>query len=363
MLHHVVRPFIRKQAIKTRAESIRKALAKAGFAIRPDQVQFRDADQIASWVNSLPPVAAWVSNNSAGTCRTVQGLDPLGWSLRRITLDCRSSLTAFREKLRSLVAKPKGVARVVGLSGVGKSRLTHEALGPTDEEETSGARFCDLVLYSVESEAGSVAIKNIVQNLVNSGFRAIVVVDRCSLDSHHDLSGMVKRTGSRISLVTIDHEVPPSLKGDDQLLMVEPAANAVVEGMIKQIAPDLPSEDHRRLLKFARGFPQMATLLGQAWLKDIPIAAATNDELIDRILLGRKPFDPALLKDVGMFLGAFRLLGTTGELDDLAHVAKYTRGRTPEDLRAALFDLQERGVVQTRAPSEPAAQAHSTQAR
>jgi hypothetical protein len=148
---------------------------------------------------------------------------------------------------------------------------------------------------------------------------------------------------SRIELVL---KRPVAKRPKEELLMVEQAGDAVVEGMIKQIAPDLPSEDHRRLLKFARGFPQMASLLGQAWLKDMPIAAATNDELIDRILLGRKPFDPALLKDAGMLLGAFRLLGTTGELDDLALVAKYTRGRSPEDLRAALADLQERGVVQ-----------------
>lgn len=333
--------------IKGRADSIRKALAKAGLKIRPEQVQFRDADQIASWVNSLPPVAAWVLE------QTQPGLvgpfkDWTHWAGRYDAtpwiVDPR--LPAFREKLRSLIARPRGVARVVGLSGVGKSRLAHEALGPTDEEEMSGARLCDVVLYSVESEAGSVAIKNIVQNLVDSGFRAVVVVDRCPLDTHHDLVGMVKRTSSRISLVTIDHEVPPSLQGDDELLMVEQAADTVVEGMIKQIAPDLPSEDHRRLLNFARGFPQMASLLGQAWLKDMPIAAATNDELIDRILLGRKPFDAALLKDAGMLLGAFRLLGTTGELDDLVHVAKYTRGRSPDDLRAALSDLQERGVVQ-----------------
>jgi DNA-binding transcriptional regulator YiaG len=333
--------------IKSRAESIRKALAKAGLSVAPEQVQFRDADQIASWVNVLPPVAAWVLE------QTQPGLvgpfkDWTHWAGRFDASpwipDAR--LPAFREKLRSLISKPRGIARVVGLSGVGKSRLTFEALGPTDEEEASGVRFSDLALYSVESEAGPVAIKNVVQSLVDSGFRVIVVVDRCPLESHHDLVGMVKRTGSRVSLVTIDHEVPPSVHGSDELLLVDPAGDAVVEGMIKQIAPNLPSEDHRRLLKFARGFPQMASLLGQAWLSDTPMAAATDDDLIDRILLGRKPTDAALLKDAGMLLGAFRLLGTTFELDDLAHVAPYARGRSVDDLRAALADLQSRGVVQ-----------------
>ena len=81
-------------------------------------------------------------------------------------------------------------------------------MGPTDEEDASGVHLSDLVLYSLESEAGPAAIKNMVQSLVDSGLRATVVVDRCPLESHHDLVGMVNRVGSRVSLITIDHEVP-----------------------------------------------------------------------------------------------------------------------------------------------------------
>ncbi len=332
--------------IKARAESIRKSLAKAGLSVDPDRIQFRDADQIASWANVLPPVAAWVLE------QTQPGLvgsfkDWTHWAGRfdhsPWVPDPR--LPDFRAKLRGLVARPAGVARVVGLSGVGKSRLVHEALGPTDEEE-SAPRLSDLVLYAVESEAGAVAVKNIVQSLVDSGFRAIVVADRCPVDSHQDLVGMVKRAGSRVSLITIDHEIPPSGRFGDDTLLVDLASDAVVEGMIKQIAPDLPNEDHRRLVKFGHGFPQMANLLGQAWLKGSSIATATDDELFDRIILGRKPSDETLLKEAGMLLGAFRLLGIKDNLKDLDQVAPLSRGRSPQDLRAALDELQERGVVQ-----------------
>jgi hypothetical protein len=57
--------------------------------------------------------------------------------------------------------------------------------------------------------------------------------------------------------------------------------------MLKQVSPDLPSEDHRRLVKVSQGFPQIAFLLGQSWLKESSIAAATDAELFDRIILGR----------------------------------------------------------------------------
>jgi DNA-binding transcriptional regulator YiaG len=338
-----------KSKILAREENIYKMLVRAGMNIKRGQVQFRDADQIALWVNAHPPVAAWVLE------QTQPGLigpfrDWTHWAGRH---EHESSpwvpdprLAPFREKLRGLIARARCVARVVGLSGVGKSRLVLEALGPTDEEEAGAPRLSDLVLYTVESEAGTTAVKNVVQNLADAGVRAVVVVDRCIAETHQDLGAMVKRSGSRLSLVTIDHEVPPGDKLADEVLKVDRADGGVIEGMIKQIAPNLPSEDHRRLLAFAQGFPQMATLLGQSWLKAASIASATDDELFDRIILGRKPSDQALLKDAGMLLGAFGLLGAKVPLTDLETVAFLTRGRTADDLHAAFQELAMRGVVQ-----------------
>jgi transcriptional regulator with XRE-family HTH domain len=332
--------------IEARTGSIRKSLARAGINVEPDRIQFRDADQIAAWVNVLPSVAAWVLE------QTQPGLvgpfkDWSHWAGRfdRSPWVPDPRLPEFRSKLRDLVVRPGSVARVVGLSGVGKSRLVHEALGPTEEEDAA-PRLSDLVLYAAESEVGPIAIKKAVQSLVDSGFLTILVVDRCPAESHQDLAGMVKRPGSRVSLITIDHEIPRQGTLGEETLLVELASDAVVEGMIKQMAPDLPREDHRRLVKFARGFPQMANLVGQAWLKDSSIATASDDELFDRIILGRKPSDEQLLKDAGMLVGAFRLLGIKDNLKDLDHVAPFSRGRSPQDLRAALDELQQRGVVQ-----------------
>lgn len=332
--------------IKTRVHRIQKALTEAGLTIGPEQVQFRDADQIALWVNAHPPVAAWVLE------QTQPGLVGIfrDWSHWAGRYDAQpwiadSRFEPFRDKLRKLVSTPRGIARVVGLSGYGKSRLVHEALGPTPAEEASAPRLSDLVLYTVESEAGPTAVKNLVQSLADSGVRAIVVVDRCPNDSHQDLAAMVKRASSRLSLITIDYERPPSSPVSDEVLLVDRADDVLIQGMIEHIAPDLPSEDKRRLVKFAQGFPQIASLLGQSWLKASSIATATDDELFDRIILGRKPSDEALLKEAGMLLGAFGLLGVKHPLKDLDAVAPLTRNRTPSDLRAALDELIQRGVV------------------
>src|SRR5262249_4588845 len=116
--------------LKARESAIRKSLAEAGLTFRDDQVQFRDADQIAIWVNVHPPVAAWLLE------QTQPGLvgvfrDWTHWSGRydHIPWISDARLEPLRKKLRELISVPRGVARVVGLSGYGKSRLVHEALG------------------------------------------------------------------------------------------------------------------------------------------------------------------------------------------------------------------------------------------
>jgi DNA-binding transcriptional regulator YiaG len=331
-----------------RENAIRTTLARVGGSFRDEQIQFRDADQIALWVNTHPPVAAWLLE------QTQPGLvgvfrDWSHWSGRydsfRWIPDKR--LEEMRSKLLPLISARRGVARVLGRSGYGKSRLVHEALGPTaDEEKESTPRLSDLVLYAVETEVGSVAAKNIVQSLADAGIRAIVVVDRCAQDTHQDLTAIVRRASSRLSLITIDHDVRSTERPAPDVIVVNRADESVIDQMLKQISPDLPTEDHRRLVKFSQGFPQIAVLLGQSWSKESSIAAATDAELFDRIILGRKPSDEPLLRDVGMLLGAFGLLGAKRSLTDLETVASLTRNRSADDLRAALDELSQRGVVQ-----------------
>ena len=343
------RPYTRQQ-IKKRADQILKTLADHGISADGSRVQFRDASQIADWVNTSPPVATWVLEQTqpglAGLFR-----DWAHWAGRSdhdgspLVPDPR--LDPFRANLRQLVTPLRGVARIVGLSGIGKSRLTLEALGPTEEEEATKQLLSDLVLYAVESEAGPAAVKSAVQNLADSSVRAIVVVDQCATDTHRDLAAIVKRSSSRLSLVTIDPELPAGNLPSDTLRL-DPADAKVVEAILKLAAPNLRSDDQRRLLKFSSGYPKMALLLGQAWLRDSSIATVSDDELVERVLVGRSLADRQSLLDAGMLLGTFGLLGTKSPSADIEHVAPLARNKTADELRAALGDLSARGVAENR---------------
>ena len=343
--------YVQKQ-IEERENRIRKALRSAGLTIDDEQVDFRDADQIATWVNHHPPVATWVKEQTQpGTIGPFRS-----WShwAGRAEHDGSSwvedeRLPVLRARLREPVTEPRNIVRVIGASGVGKSRLTLEALGPTAKNEPAGCFLSDLVVYAVESEAGSHAINAVVQTLAESGQRAIAVVDRCAPETHQILTGMVLRSGSRLSLITIDDEVPTGTL-DQTTFKVDEAPSSVTEAIISRVSPGLPSEDQRRLERFSTGFPKIAILVGQAWAESRPVAHATDDHFVDAFVLGRSPRERDLLLKSAELLATFGLVTVEEhpDGDQLGQIAARGRGLTAADFRSAIKKLIDRGAVQRR---------------
>ena len=342
--------YVQRQ-IEDREHSIRETLRGAGLTIDDGQVDFRDADQVAVWANHHPPVVIWVKE------RTQPGtIGPFrSWNHWAGRAEHDSSpwvederLPGLRAWLRERMTEPRSVCRIVGPSGIGKSRLTLEALCPTGEDEAAGYFLSDLVLYAVESEAGSEAIYGVVQTLADDGQRAVVVVDRCASETHRILAGMVLRGSSRLSLVTMDDEVPPGTLDKTTYKVLE-APSSVTEAIVEQVLPGLPYEDQRRLERFSRGFPKIAVLVAQAWTEFRPIAHAMDDDLIDAFILGRKPQERDLLLESAALLATFGLVGVEHPADNqLGEIAARGRGLDAADLRAAVWRLIDRGAAQRR---------------
>ena len=354
--HYVMlstQPYTQKD-IEARKTRIRAALRGAGMTIDDAQVHFRDADQIAEWVNHHPSVAIWVKEQTQpGTIGPFRS-----WSHWAKRAEHHGSpwvederLSDLRAHLHERVTEPRGIARVVGLSGVGKSRLALEAFGP-DTEEAGTPLLSDLVLYADESEAGPAAINGIVQSLADMGTHAVVVVDSCGLGTHRVLAGMVSQSGSRLSLVTIDDEIPSGTPNETTFKLDE-APPSVIEAVINQASPGLSSEDRRRLVHFSKGFPEIAIRIGQKW-PTVPVAHATADDLADAFVLGRMPRESKqLLRKSAALLATFGLVEVKPPADggpdgELCEIASRGRNLTAADLRAAVRELGDRGVVRRR---------------
>ena len=162
------------------------------------------------------------------------------------------------------------------------------------------------MLYAVEFEAGPAAVKSAVQNLADSAVRAIVVVDQCATDTHRDLAAIVKRSSSRLSLVTIDPELPAGNLPSDTLL---PRPGGRQSGRSDPEAGRTQSAKRRSTPP-----PKIRVRLSQdgassrarPGVRDSSIATVSDDELVERVLVGRSLADRQSLLDAGMLLGTFR---------------------------------------------------------
>ena len=327
-----------------RKKCILDAIRSAGLSIQDEQIAFRDADQIADWANHHPSVATWILEQTQPSL-----LGPFRswahWAGHHEHADSPwvedERLPALRAQLREAVATPRSVARVVGLSGVGKSRLTLEAFGPNDGD----MNLSDTVLYAVESAAGSEAIKRVVQNSADSRGRAIVVVDGCNAETRRELASMVLHASSRLSLITIEDEIPAGSRSEG-IFKVDEAPISVIEGIVDQISPGRPSEDRRRLIHFSKGFPKIAVRVCESWNVNEPLAHATEDDLIERFVLGRKSQERSIILQVAKLLAAFGVVRFSDPEDHLmGEITSSEDGLSKEAFYAAAEDLVYRGIA------------------
>ena len=339
------RPYVHKK-ILSREQSIRQALRKAGLSVDDSQVEFRGADQIAGWVNEHPPVAMWVLEltqpGTVGPFRSWTHWNSRSEHNRTPWIDDRR-LASLQRRLVEQGIDRMGVLHVLGLSGVGKTRLLLEAF--RDGELAAAIR--DLVMYTDESEHNPATITETVQTLADTGKRAVVVVDRCSPDTRGAIAKMVRADGSRLSLVTIQDERPSATTRPDEVL-VPNAPLAVIEGIVGNLAQGLPSEDTHRLIQSSQGYPELAISSVWAWRASRPIGHITEHGFVMTFIQATVHESPELIVKSAQLLAAFGLIGTDEEFESRLEEVARAGGLDADRLNEGIQHLADIGVAQRR---------------
>lgn len=195
----------------TSDKSLKKRKAAMAEAVKGLSVgsslmlDFYDRRRIASWVNQHRGLVPWVHEKLG---LPLSGWRPFeDWSSSPASveapylLDAQSRLTGPSLKnadglnaeqalamLRDILSKPKGVVRLVGLSGVGKTRLIQALF---DDRIGTGALPRSDALYTDISDDPEPVPQEMLSRLISVGDRVVLIVDNCGIELHQKLAATI----------------------------------------------------------------------------------------------------------------------------------------------------------------------------
>jgi hypothetical protein len=349
-------------ALRQRRLAMREALSevKQADALHTD---FFDRTRIATWVRQHAGLVAWV-REIAG--RSAVGWRPYGpWSgaaregcveylfdeKLRLHLERNRAVPSQRvadgiDSIRDTLAQPAGIVRLVGLSGVGKTRLA-EALFETN----IGRRplHPSLAVYTNLSDNPSPQPMGLASDLIANRARAILIVDNCPSDLHGRLAEVVRAPDSTVSLLTVEYDVRDDQPEGTQVVRLETSSPELIQKLVQRRYPRLSQVDARSIAEAAGGNARMAFALAETVRDSEAISGLSSDELFQRLFRQRHVENDALLRAARACSLVYSFDGETlgGDQAELPLLASLVN-QTPTELFGHVGELARRELIQRR---------------
>lgn len=326
-------------------------------------LDFYDRDRLATWVRQYPGVAAWVQEQLG---RPVSGWQAYGnWSGRSDQIgteylsDKKSrlydaqggkgnglSVEAGITRIREVLAKPGGVVRLIGLSGVGKTRLV-EAL--FDFGVGENALDPAAVVYTDIADEPTPSPRDLIRRFIQSRQRVIVVVDNCPPDTHQALVKINAASDSSVSLLTVEYDVGEDEPEGTEVFRLEAASEDVIEQLVERVAPHVSQVDRRRVSESSGGNARIALALARTIRRNESVAKLSDEDLFQRLFRQRHPEDATLLRagEACSLVYSFDGEAAEGQAAELPILAQLA-GLSVDELFRHVQELKDRELVQQR---------------
>jgi hypothetical protein len=349
------------KALVARRKAIRAALSDLPNAAQL-HTDFYDRDRIATWVNQYPGIAAWVRDrigsplsgwSSVSDWEGRGNLSPKPYlsNDNACLIDERSrdskhvTIPEGITRLRNALRTPRQCIRLIGLSGVGKTRLVQALF-----EQNVGTDPLDpsLAIYTDYSEGTTPTARDMARDLRARRQRAILIVDNCNPNTHSELARLCASDASEVSLITVEYDVRDDEPEQTDVFRLQSASPDLVTEWIKQSFPDVSQVDREKIAEFSDGNFRVAGALAQTVGKGETLGSLKSRELFERIFHQRNQPDRQLLQTAEDLSLLYSIDGE--DISDEGELARVgaIRGVGARPLYEALAEMRQRGVVQAR---------------
>lgn len=344
-----------------RKQAMADCLAEHGLGGRVF-LDFYDSRKVADWTENHPAIVAWVKNELGKPLEGWRSYGPWAYHEKNVDdeylLDDKVKVIAPNtedgievigaiNRLRADLSKSGSSVRIVGLSGVGKTRLV-QALFDNRIETANAALDQDNVLYTDLSDNPSPQPTAMLEALILEGSASVVVIDNCGQDVHQKLTEIVKRPDCKVRLVTVEYDIRDNLPEGTACYYLEGSSNEVIAKLLKRHFQTLSDLDVDKIVEFSDGNARVAFALASTSETKGELAQLRDNDLFERLFIQKHSENNELQRcaEAASLLYSFDAEDTSkdSELAVLSAVAEVT---IPTFYRN-VTELQNRGLVQER---------------
>lgn len=328
-------------------------------------LEFYDRRRIASWVNQHTGVVSWVReilglaisgwrpfedwSSSPAPLDTPYLLDDetrlVGPSIAKIDgLNAEEAIA----KLRTIVQAQKGVVRLVGLSGVGKTRIIQALFDP---RIGSNALLHSDALYTDVSDHPDPAPQEMLSRLISQRERVVLIVDNCSVELHRKLATQISKANCELSLITVEYDINDDEPANTEVFKLEPASSDLIDKLLQLRYPTIAPPSRHVIVAFSEGNARVAFALAETAKNGESVAGLKDSELFQRLFDQQKGKSQELLEAATACALVYSFDGETlegkdSELEALAAVV----GQSVDQLYKNIAELRRRQLLQNRGP-------------
>lgn len=247
-------------------------------------------------------------------------------------------------EIRQQLSQTGNSVRLVGLSGVGKTRFAQALFDERIGENTLEYKvvwYCDL------GDSPNPIPEHFIDELIQKNSFSILIVDNCGQDTHANLTKKIK--GRNISLLTIEYDVNDELPESTSVYKLKPISIDVVKKVIERHYPHINDLNSRKIAEFSGGNYRLALAIASNIEQTENISLLTDTLLFERLFWQNRQKNDQLEKIAQQFslVYSFNVEDSgeeNSEIDFLANLAKVDADIAYEEIEK----LRQKDIVQQR---------------
>ena len=260
-------------------------------------------------------------------------------SSQKLTLEEAIPLT------RDLFRGSQKAIRIVGLSGVGKTRFVQALF---ESEVGEDALDKTTVIYTDTGVDPDPSAREMIEQLVIDGKRMTVVVDNCSSALHSDLAVFIGSIKNDIRLITVEYDIRDDQPRTTDVIKIEADGIDIAKSLVRRHYSEIDERDAERIAKCAGGNAQISLALALN-VSAGEMTQLSDEALFERIFQQRHTEDSSLKRhaEILSLVYSFAAEKEDDEPDELGILGSLCDASSAQ-LYASAQELLDRGIAQKR---------------